>query len=94
VTDERLYGISREAGVPEALSSCHTAEVGGYTIEGHVPAEDIQRLLRERPKGVRGLSVPGMPIGSPGMEMGDRKDPFDVLAFTPDKTYTVFARHR
>ncbi|MGE3276696.1 MAG: DUF411 domain-containing protein [Vicinamibacterales bacterium] len=93
VSDERLYGISREAGVPEALSSCHTAEVDGYTIEGHVPAMDIHRLLRDRPKNVRGLAVPGMPIGSPGMEMGDRQDPYQVLAFTWDKTYTVFARH-
>jgi len=65
-------------GIPAQLASCHTAEVGGYAIEGHVPAPDIKRLLAERPAAV-GLAVPGMPIGSPGMESGDRRDPYDVL---------------
>ena len=68
-------------GVPDKLGSCHTAQVGGYAIEGHVPARDIHRLLKERPKAV-GLAVPGMPVGSPGMdgpEYGGRQDRYDVL---------------
>ena len=66
-------------GVTQPLASCHTALVGGYTIEGHVPAADIKRLLKNRPK-VKGLTVPGMPMGTPGME-GPRKDAYDVLTF-------------
>jgi len=71
-------------GVPQDMWSCHTMEVEGYIIEGHVPAEAIARLLRERPEGVTGLAVPGMPLGSPGMEMGDRVQPYEVIAFGPD----------
>ena len=74
----------RRLGLPDRYGSCHTATVGGYVVEGHVPAADIQRLLRERPKAL-GLSVPRMPIGSPGMdgpEYGGRKDPYDVLLVT------------
>ena len=69
----------QKLGVPERLASCHTASVAGYTIEGHVPAADIRRLLAERPKA-KGLAVPGMPQGSPGMETG-KLDRFDVLLF-------------
>ncbi len=79
-------------GVPEKLGSCHTALVGGYVIEGHVPARDIQRLLKERPKAV-GLAVPGMPVGSPGMDAavyGGRKDPYDVLLILADRSTRVF----
>lgn len=68
-------------GIPAKLASCHTALVGGYAIEGHVPAKDIRRLLKDRPQAV-GLTVPGMPVGSPGMDApayGGRKDPYDVL---------------
>jgi hypothetical protein len=78
--------------VPERLAACHTARAGPYTIEGHVPAADIRRLLRERP-AVAGLAVPGMPIGSPGMEEGDRHDPYDVLAFDAKGRTSVFERH-
>ena len=78
-------------GVPNDLRSCHTAKVDGYIIEGHVPASDIQRLLVERPD-VQGLAVPNMPIGSPGMEMGTRVDPYRVMAFSADSR-TVFAEH-
>jgi hypothetical protein len=67
--------------------------VGGYTVEGHVPAADIKRLLIERP-AVAGITAPGMPTGSPGMEVGGRKDPYDVIAFTKDGKKTVFASHR
>ena len=77
-------------GVPQALGACHTARVGGYAIEGHVPAADIRRLLRERPEGA-GLAVPGMPAGSPGME-ADRTQPYDVLLFGADGRTRVY-RH-
>ncbi len=79
-------------GVPPTLYSCHTAKVNGYTIEGHVPAADIQRLLKERPK-VRGLAVPGMPVGSPGMEQGSHKERYDVLTFDHTGNTSVYARH-
>jgi hypothetical protein len=79
--------------VPTELASCHTAEVAGYSIEGHVPAGDIRRLLLERPDGVRGLAVPGMPLGSPGMEVGGRSQPYDVIAFG-DGERRVYARYR
>lgn len=90
---EDLSPVRTRLDVPRALGSCHTAEVDGYAIEGHVPASDIRRLLEERPAGVRGLAVPGMPAGSPGMEMGGRKDPFDVVAFGQKGT-RVFQSHR
>jgi hypothetical protein len=77
--------------VPEALQSCHTALVGGYVIEGHVPAADIKRLLALRP-AVAGLAVPGMPTGSPGME-GPNARPYDVVAFDKQGKTTVFATH-
>jgi hypothetical protein len=76
--------------VPAALESCHTARVGAYAIEGHVPADLIIRLLKEQKAG-RGLAVPGMPIGSPGMEQGSRKDPYDVLLFDKAGKTTVYA---
>lgn len=79
-------------GVPEALASCHTASIDGYTIEGHVPIEDTARLLSERPAGL-GLAVPGMPAGSPGMEMGERRDPYDVMLFDADGRSRVFSNH-
>ena len=77
-------------GMPNELGSCHTALVGGYAIEGHVPASEIKRLLQERPKA-KGLAVPSMPLGSPGME-GRRSDPYDVLLVQPDGKYSVY-RH-
>jgi hypothetical protein len=77
-------------GVPSALGACHTAVVGGYTIEGHVPAADIKRLLAQRPKA-KGLAVPGMPLGAPGMEAA-RSQPYDVLLFQTDGRHTV-SRH-
>jgi hypothetical protein len=83
--------IKREMGVPVELQSCHTAQVGDYVIEGHVPATDIVRLLKEQ-LPVRGLTAPGMPQGSPGME-GPVSEPYDVLAFQPDGRTAVYARH-
>ena len=80
--------------VPAPLQSCHTAIVDGYIIEGHVPVEDINRLLAERPAGVVGLAVPGMPIGSPGMEVeGQPAQPYDVLAFDKVGNTEVFASY-
>jgi hypothetical protein len=83
--------VKRENGVPPALASCHTALVGGYVIEGHVPAEDIARLLAQRPR-VSGLAVPGMPIGSPGME-GPNPERYDVLSFDRRGRTAVFSSH-
>ena len=79
------------AGVPVELQACHTSRIGGYVVEGHVPAEDIRRLLAERPD-VAGIATPGMPVGSPGME-GPYKDRYDVLTFGTDGRTTVFASH-
>jgi len=85
--------VKSMSGVTSELASCHTALVDGYTIEGHVPAADVKRLLAERPR-IKGLAAPGMPMGSPGMEIPGRgKDHFNVIAFDRDGTRTVFARH-
>jgi hypothetical protein len=88
---EDLAPIKRKLGVPRALQSCHTAVVEGYVIEGHVPADLIDRLLAERPK-VAGLAVPGMPVGSPGMEApGQAAERYQVLAFDQKGRTSVFA---
>jgi hypothetical protein len=87
-----LSGIKRTARLPERLGSCHTGFVNGYVVEGHVPAADILRMVKEKPK-IAGLSVPGMPLGSPGMEVGSRKDSYDVIAFNRDGTTRVYAKH-
>ena len=92
VNDETLRSIKTQLGIPAELSSCHTATINKYVIEGHVPARDIKRLLVEKPKA-RGLSVPGMPIGSPGMEMGNKKEPFDTLLILYSGATEVFSRH-
>ena len=95
VSDVGNTGMRGRLGIPAALGSCHTALVGGYAIEGHVPARDIQRLLAERPSAV-GLAVPGMPVGSPGMdgpEHGGRRDRYDVLLLRKDGNTAVFASH-
>ena len=86
-----MDAVKRRLGVPSALASCHTAEIDGLLVEGHVPAEAIVRLLGERP-AVLGLAVPGMPIGSPGMETpGAKRDPFRVIAFEANGRTSVFA---
>jgi hypothetical protein len=81
--------MKNRLGVPGMLSSCHTAVVDGYVVEGHVPASDVKRLLQNQPN-VAGLAVPGMPIGSPGMERGDRVDPYRVMSFTTSGRMNVF----
>ena len=83
--------VKHTLGVPDALTSCHTAVVNGYLIEGHVPAADIARLLKEKPK-VAGLAVPGMPMGSPGME-GPRKQHYQVLSFDKAGKTKIFASY-
>jgi hypothetical protein len=88
----RSYELKEKAGIPQSLYSCHTAEVGGYFIEGHVPAKDILALLRLKPGNVRGLTVPGMPLGSPGMEH-PRPQSFDTIAVGTDGAAHVFASH-
>jgi hypothetical protein len=87
-----VAGIKATARVPRQLNSCHTAFVNGYVVEGHVPAADIQRMLEEKPR-IAGIAVPGMPAGSPGMEVPGRVDRYDVVAFTRDGKTSVFARH-
>lgn len=89
---DRLAAVKDRMGVPDALRSCHTARIGEYVIEGHVPASDIELLLSFSPD-ISGLAVPGMPIGSPGMEMGDETEPYATVAFGPDGPVGVFARH-
>ena len=90
---DELDALKAKLGVPRALASCHTAQVGGYVIEGHVPAGAIKRLLTEKPKGI-GLAVPGMPVGSPGMEVeGAEPDTYDVVLFGAAERRT-FARYR
>lgn len=88
---DNVQPIKDDVGLPAKLASCHTAIVEGYVVEGHVPAGDIKRMLKERPRIV-GLSAPGMPNGSPGMETG-RKDPYDVVAFDAKGNTTVYAKH-
>jgi hypothetical protein len=87
-----LDEIKRKAGIGEEYASCHTAKIGGYVVEGHVPAADIKRLLAEKPEAI-GLTVPNMPIGSPGMEQGDKTEPYDVLLLKKDGAAEIFARH-
>ena len=82
----------RRLGVPDELRSCHTSQIGGYVIEGHVPAADIKRLLATKPKAV-GIAAPGMPMGSPGMDRMGLKQPYQVILFTKAGTTKVFASH-
>lgn len=93
LSESELQARKTRLGVGPKLASCHTAIVNGYVVEGHVPAADIQRMLREKP-AIAGIAAPGMPVGSPGMEVpGGRKDAYDVVAFTRSGTTRVFARH-
>jgi hypothetical protein len=93
VTDmDDLSAIKKKHGVPAKATSCHTAIVGGYVIEGHVPATDVKRLLKEKP-AVAGLAVAGMPVGSPGMEFGNTVQAYNVLAFDKAGQLKVFSTH-
>lgn len=91
--EDNLNDVKQRVGIPYGMGSCHTAEVAGYFVEGHVPIEDVQRLLRERPDA-KGLTVPGMPAGSPGMEVpSGRVQPYEVLLVAKDGSTSVWSRH-
>ncbi|MES2143336.1 MAG: DUF411 domain-containing protein [Pseudomonadota bacterium] len=89
---EALVAFKRERGIPEELASCHTATIGDYTVEGHVPGPDIRRLLVERPAAI-GLSVPGMVVGSPGMGPETERDAYDVILVASDGSGSVFTSY-
>lgn len=88
---EDVTPLKARLGIPDDLHSCHTGVIAGYAIEGHVPAEDVLRLIAERPSAT-GIAVPGMPLGSPGMEAGSQRDSYDVILFGPSGR-SVFASH-
>jgi hypothetical protein len=90
---EDIQVVKTTYGLPLKLASCHTSLAAGYVLEGHIPAEVVERVLRERPK-VAGLAVPGMPVGSPGMEQGNRKDPYDIVAFDKQGKTSVYESRR
>ena len=93
IAASNIYEIKAEAGIPRELSSCHTAKIGSYFVEGHVPMEQVKRLLEEKPDAI-GLTVPGMPVGSPGMEVEGREAaPYDVLLIRKDGSTEVFASY-
>ncbi|MGB0560455.1 MAG: DUF411 domain-containing protein [Spirulinaceae cyanobacterium] len=89
---EEMEAIKTKYGIANELESCHTTLADGYIVEGHIPATDVARLLTERPD-VAGIAVPGMPIGSPGMESGDYVEPYQVFSFTEEGTTEIFAEH-
>lgn len=94
---ESAVPTRRRVGLDDKYGSCHTAMVGGYALEGHVPAREVKRLLKEKPKGVVGLAVPGMPLGSPGMDQpvyGGQKTPHDVLLVLRDGSAIVYQSYR
>lgn len=88
----QLMKMKLDAGIPAALAACHTARVEGYLIEGHVPEREVRRLLDERPETL-GLVVPGMPVGSPGMESGSKREPYEVLLLEKVGSTQIFARY-
>ncbi len=92
VISQEMDQVKRQAGVPRALGSCHTAKVGGYVVEGHVPAADVKRMLADKP-AITGISAPGMPLGSPGMEGPYPADHYDVVSFDAQGKTAVFASH-
>jgi len=93
IVSDDMQAIKQKFGVPSELSSCHTAIVDGYVIEGHVPVADIEKLLQTKP-AVVGISAPGMPMGSPGMEMGGRQEDYAVVSFDKDGKVQVFSEHK
>ena len=96
VNAANMDAVKDRQGVPDALRSCHTVLVNGYVIEGHVPAKEIARLLKEKPKGVTGLAVAAMPTGSPGMEHGNHREAYKVMTFGPggQRVYASYAASR
>jgi len=92
ITTDDMEAVKREHNIPRDLASCHTTIIDGYVMEGHIPVDDIKRFLKQTPNVV-GLTVPGMPLGTPGMEAGDRKQPFDILAFDRNGQVQVFKHY-
>ena len=92
IETEALNEVKIKYNVPAPLASCHTAIIGNFIVEGHTPASSIKRFLKEAPKDAIGLAVPGMPLGSPGMEQGNMKQPYDVLAFDKQGHTVVFEK--
>ena len=92
VVTRNVYAHKERLGVPPQISSCHTAEIGGYVVEGHVTHRDITRMLLFRPD-IIGIAVPGMPVGTPGMEQGDFRDPYEVKSFDKAGNIEVFVKH-
>ena len=89
---QNMNSVKQRYGISGKLASCHTAIVEGYVVEGHVPASDVKRLLAEK-KDILGIAVPGMPIGSPGMEMGNRRDPYAVISFDKEGNLEIFHQY-
>ena len=92
VNVDDIMAVKAKAGIPDKLASCHTTMVGGYVVEGHVPAADIKKLLAQKPKA-KGIAVAGMPMGAPGMEQGGHRQPFQTMLIKADGTTAVFASH-
>ncbi len=93
IKTEEMEALKQKYNIPTELASCHTTIIDGYVMEGHIPADDIKRFLSEKPE-LAGLAVPGMPIGTPGMEARDMKQPFQVLAFNNKGTVEVFKEYQ
>lgn len=93
IKTDGMEAIKQKYNLPQDLASCHTAIIDGYVMEGHIPADDIKRFLKQKPK-LAGLSVPGMPLGTPGMESGNRKQPFAILAFDKKGEVEVFKEYQ
>ena len=92
IQTDKMLTVKRRLGVPDEAMSCHTTKVGNYVVEGHVPAADIKRLLAQKPRA-RGIAVAGMPLGSPGMDIGGQRQPYATLLIGAGGKTTVFARH-
>ncbi len=88
-----MITFKQKHGVTDDLASCHTAIIDGYIVEGHVPSDDIKRLLAQKPDNIRGIAVPGMPVGTPGMEMGDKKNSYSVVSFDKRGQTKVFKQY-
>lgn len=91
-SQEDLLKEKSKKGIPEKVRACHTAVINGYVVEGHVPAQDIQKMIETKPKA-RGISVPGMPAGSPGMDAGEEEEPYAVFTFDSTGVRSIFARY-
>lgn len=89
IVRDDMAAVKEQFGIPRQLASCHTAVIDGYVVEGHVPADDIMKMLETKPD-ISGIAVPGMPVGTPGMEMGERRDAYQVISFDKNGDFKVF----